>query len=411
MKNKKEILIILLIQITEVLGFSLVLPFLPYMAQDLGASPLTVGLILTSFSLLQFISAPIMGKLSDRFGRKPLLVISQISTMVSFVILGFAKSLPLIFLSRIVDGALGSNFTIAQAVLADLSTKKDRSRIFGIGGMAFGFGFLVGPVLGGTLAKFSYSLPAYLAAGISFLTILMTVFFLPETLRKRKSPLLPRTAGESGVTEIHHSEQNKIKIIDWASTKNFFASFPTGIILTQLFFYFLAHAIFQGSFSLFARGKLNLETDQVGYLLGFIGLTNIIIRGGLLGKLIKLFGEEKLRFWGMILTALGLSFFPVAWNFKSLLTITTLFALGNGLARPFMTGAISRSVSDSKQGEVMGVTSSLGSLSRIIGPLVGGITLTSLPVFWLGIIGGGLMGIALFFYYREKNTLKLQSSG
>ena len=136
MKLKKEVLIILLIQITEVLGFSLILPFLPYLAQDLGATPFTVGLILTSFSLLQLVSAPIMGRLSDRFGRKPLLLVSQLATALSFFILAFAKSLPLIFLSRFVDGAFGSNFTIGQAVLSDLSTKKDRSLIFGIGGMA-----------------------------------------------------------------------------------------------------------------------------------------------------------------------------------------------------------------------------------------------------------------------------------
>ncbi|MBN1262844.1 MAG: MFS transporter [Candidatus Pacebacteria bacterium] len=391
MKHKKEILIILLIQITEVLGFSLILPFLPFMAQDFGATPFLVGLILTSFSLLQFITAPIMGRLSDRFGRRPLLIVSQVSTAAGFLILGFAKSLPMLFLSRIVDGAIGSNFTIGQAVLSDLSTKKERSRIFGIGGIAFGFGFLVGPVLGGALAKSSYSLPAFLAAGISLVTILMTLFFLPETSAKKKL------------------QKNRLKIVDWSSIKAFLITFPTGLILAQLFFYLWAQAIFQGSFSLFARKQLNLGTDKIGYLLGYVGLINIFIRGWLLGKLINFLSEEKLRFWGMILLAVGLFLFPLARNFKNLLLSMTFFALGNSLARPFLTGAISRSVSDSKQGEVMGVVSSLGSLARIFGPISGGVILTSLPVFWLGIGGGGLMIIALFFYLREKHALKFQS--
>mgnify|MGYP000595605339 FL=1 len=182
MKLDRKLLIILLIQITEVLGFSLILPFLPFYAQSLGASPLMVSLILSLFSLLQFISAPILGRLSDVFGRKPLLIASQVSTFISFLVLGRATTLGMIFLSRAIDGALGSNYTIAQAYISDISSKKDRSKAFGISGMAFGFGFLIGPAIGGYLSRFGFSVPAFVAAGIALVTIVLIGMLKPEVI-------------------------------------------------------------------------------------------------------------------------------------------------------------------------------------------------------------------------------------
>ena len=152
----KRFITIFVIQITEVLGFSLILPFLPYYATNLGASPFKVSLILSTFSLFQFFSAPIMGRLSDSYGRRPLLIISQLSTFISFLVLGFSNSLFWIFTSRIIDGLLGSNFSIAQAYLSDISAEEDRSKVFGYSGVAFGLGFLVGPAIGGFLSQFGY---------------------------------------------------------------------------------------------------------------------------------------------------------------------------------------------------------------------------------------------------------------
>ena len=186
MKLTKEYVIIFVIMVTEILGFSLILPFLPFYVEELGATPLIYGLILASFSLFQFISAPIMGRLSDHYGRKPMLIFSQLSTFISFIILGFANTIWLVFLSRIVDGMLGSNMTIAQAYISDISSKKDRSKAFGLAGVAFGIGFLIGPAIGGTLAKINYSIPSFIAAGISLLTIFTTFFFLPETVKRKK---------------------------------------------------------------------------------------------------------------------------------------------------------------------------------------------------------------------------------
>ena len=183
MKWTKQHWIILLILLTEVLGFSLILPFLPFYAQEMGASAFQVGLLLTVFSFFQFIAAPIAGRLSDIYGRKPLLIISQLSTTISFVILALSNQLWMLFASRIVDGLFGSNGTIAQAYLSDISNKKNRSQAFGLSGVAFGLGFMVGPLLGGTLSQINYAVPAYLAASMSFISILLTVFLLPETVK------------------------------------------------------------------------------------------------------------------------------------------------------------------------------------------------------------------------------------
>ncbi len=289
---KKEYFVIFLILVTEVLGFSLVLPFLPLYAQDLGASPLIVGLIFTSFSVFQLISAPILGRLSDIYGRRPLLVISQLSTFVGFMVLGFANTLALIFISRIIDGMFGSNFTVAQAYLSDISSKKDRSKAFGIAGAAFGVGFLIGPGIGGYLAQFDYSIPSFAAAGISLVTIAMTLFLLPETVKKKKDVKFD------------------VKIIDFSAMKRFLTDPKISPKLGTYFTFILSHMIFVSMMALFAERQIGLGPAEIGFLLMYVGLNAIIIRGILLPKLIDFCGEYRLQFIAVISLIIGL----VRWH-------------------------------------------------------------------------------------------------
>ena len=386
MKLKKEFLIIFIIQITEVLGFSLILPFLPFYAEELGATPFVVGLILTSFSLFQFISAPIMGRLSDHYGRKPLLIFSQLSTFLSFIILGFAGSLKMIFLSRIVDGLLGSNFTIAQAYLSDISTKEQRSRIFGLSGMAFGFGFLVGPAIGGFLSQFSYSIPAFLAAGVSFITILTTLIFLPETVKRKKEIKLD------------------LEIFSLSQFKKYFSKPKIANRLWIFFTFILTHALWVSTFALYAKRQLNFNSSDIGYMLAYIGLITIILRGFLLGKIIKLFGENRLKIIGILLVIIGLLFSALVTNWWMFLGVMTLFAVGNGFSRPLLTAGISKSVSGQEQGAILGVSNSLESLSRIIGPLAGGFIINYFPPGVLGLISASVMTIGLIFMLKNHQN-------
>ena len=189
---RKEFFTILLIIFTEVLGWSLILPFLPFLATDLGASPFIVGFIIASFAFCQFISSPIIGKLSDRYGRKPLLLISQFSTVVGFTLLALANSLFIILLSRVIDGLLGSNMTLSRAYLGDIIRNEDQkkqTKLFGYMSTVFGLGFFIGPAMGGYLATIDYSIPSFLAAGISVLTLFMVFFLLEETVTNSKTGL------------------------------------------------------------------------------------------------------------------------------------------------------------------------------------------------------------------------------
>jgi MFS transporter, DHA1 family, tetracycline resistance protein len=361
MKFKKEYVIIFLIQVTEVLGFSLVLPFLPLYAKDFGASPLIIGTILMTFSLFQFITSPILGRLSDSYGRKPLLIFSQISTFLSFIILGFSNALWMIFASRIVDGVLGSNHSIAQAYLSDISSKKNRSKVFGISGAAFGFGFLIGPAIGGYLATISpmgYKLPSFIAAGISLVTILLTATLLKETIKKKKTVKL-------SLNIFHFEELRKYILMP-----------KIRLDLWQYFAYLVSHIIFTSQFALFSNMQLGFEAQDIGFLMAYVGAISIIIRGFLLSFLIDVIGETKLMYIGMTTMIIGLIGAMFVNNWIEMGLIITCFAFGSGVNRPILIGQISRKVSEKEQGAVLGVANSLGSLAQIIGPLVGGLVLT-----------------------------------
>jgi MFS transporter, DHA1 family, tetracycline resistance protein len=386
MKNiDKRLLIIFLIQITEVLGFSLILPFLPFYAQSYGASPFTIGLILTSFSLFQFISSPILGKLSDSYGRRPLLLLSQLSTAISFVVLGLSNALWMIFLSRAIDGILGSNFTIAQAYISDITSIKDRSKAFGLSGAAFGIGFLIGPALGGYLSQFGYAVPAFLAAGIAGVSILLTYFYLPETVTK--------TTRKFSFKEI--------KILDPAPFKKYLFAEKTGSDLWQYFLYLLAHSIWTTSFAVYGSIKLGMDARMTGYILAYIGLISIILRMKIIPKLVDIWPEEKLIFAGMISIIVGLVSAPFFNTLPPFFVLMTFFSFGTGITRPLLTGAISRKTSEKEQGAVMGVASSLGSLSQIIGPMVGGILLTTKYPESMMLVSAGTMFIGLIIFLKQ----------
>ncbi len=383
---KKEYFVIFIILVTEVLGFSLILPFLPFFAQDLGADALTIGLIFASFSLFQFFSAPVLGKLSDRYGRRPLLMLSQLVTCVSFVILGLANTVWLIFLSRIIDGLFGSNFTIAQAYLSDISSRKDRSKAFGISGAAFGVGFLIGPGIGGWLAQYGYWLPSFLAAGMALVTIALTYFFLPESLKHKRA------------------DGNWLDAFEFSQYKRYLANRKVAPGLWVFFTFMMSHAIFVSMMALYAERQLGLGPASVGLFLTYVGVNAVVLRGGLLPKLIDWCGEKRLAYMGVVATIMGLgatAFITEWWMF---IPTITLFAFGSGVLRPVLIGEISRRVRARDQGELLGVSNSMGSVTQIIGPLAGGLVL---EWFWPGsmaLLASGVMAVGLVLMIRQEKN-------
>ena len=225
MKSNKSLLTIFLIVFIDLLGFGIILPLLPYIAEKYQATPLQIGIISAAYSFFQLIASPILGRLSDRYGRKKILIISQLGSTIGYLILGLAGNLPLLFLSRIIDGITGGNISIAQAYIADVTTKENRAKGMGLIGAAFGLGFIFGPAIGGALSKISYSAQAYFATAVSLITVFATMFFLKETVNEKKDSLVQEI--DKNLTLCYKEkielleEESKFEMMNPASSEDF----------------------------------------------------------------------------------------------------------------------------------------------------------------------------------------------
>jgi DHA1 family tetracycline resistance protein-like MFS transporter len=354
MKNK-SLLTIFLIVFIDLLGFGIILPLLPYIAEKYQATPLMIGLLTAVYSFFQLIAAPILGRLSDRYGRKKLLVISQLGSAVGYLILGLAGNLPLLFLSRIIDGITGGNISIAQAYIADVTTKKDRAKGMGMIGAAFGLGFIFGPAIGGYLSKFSFSTPAYFATAISLLSVLATIFFLKETVDEKKSITSPKT---------------KLNLEEF---KRVLSIYPIGILITVFFVVNLASSIQQGNFALWTQKTFNYGPAQNGWLFVYIGILAVIVQLRVLPFLTKKFSEKTILFISLIFLFLGLILVPLIPSPSFLYVSLFFLPFGFGLSNPTIQALASENVPKEEYGGTLGFLQSAGSLGRIIGPIIGGV--------------------------------------
>lgn len=345
---------IFLIVFIDLLGFGIILPLLPYIAEKYSASPLQIGILSATYSLFQLISAPILGRLSDRYGRKKILIISQIGSAIGYLILGFAHSLPLLFLSRIIDGITGGNISIAQAYIADVTTKENRAKGMGLIGAAFGLGFIFGPAIGGALSKISYSTPAYFAAGVSLITILATIFFLKETVDEKKAATSPRT---------------KFSLQEFRRVMKLY---PIGLLIIVFLMLNTAFSIMQGNFSLWTQKTFNFDASQNGWLFAYIGVLAVIFQMRLLPYMVKRFHEKNILKLSLLLMAIGLLLIPIAKHPNFLFVALFFLPLGNGLANPTIQALASENVPKEEYGETLGILQSAGSMGRIIGPILGG---------------------------------------
>lgn len=345
----RPLLPIFLTVLVDVLGMTLIFPLLPFYAEHFGATPLVVGTLSASYAVCQLISAPVLGRWSDRVGRKRVLVVSQLGTCAGFLVLAFAPSLPFLFLGRVLDGLTAGNLTIAQAYISDVTKPEQRTRAFALIGIAFGLGFLVGPAASGWLAaNHGYSAPVFAAAGLSALSILTTLVVLPNRP--------PVGAGSN-------------RSFDFG---RFFRRALPKKRLLQMFAFGLSFFTVLGGLALFLERQLSYDVEHTGYVYAFSGLIGALIQGGPIGRLVKRFGEERLSLFALLAMAAGYGFLGAASGVGSLLVLVAVSGVGSAIARPALTTLVTKAVGPDEQGAILGTSQSLTSIAQIIGPVLAG---------------------------------------
>jgi multidrug resistance protein len=364
--NRSRLIVIFTTVFIDLVGFGIVIPVLPFYAEGtiFNATPRTVGLLFASYSLMQLIFAPILGGLSDKYGRRPVLFLSIIGTGIGFLILGFATTLWMLFAGRILDGITGGNISTAQAYIADITTEENRAKGMGLIGAAFGLGFIFGPAIGGILSRWGIHVPFFFAAALCFANAVLLYFRLPETITA-DHPAKHRAAGGRGLGQLIHSlKQPRL-----------------GFVLTIYFLFIVAFSIMTTSFSLYTMFRFGYDAQHTGYLFAYVGLIAVIIQGGLIGRLVKRFGELPLVIVGAFCFAISLFAVPfvgpAAGGLAALLIGGGVFSMGNSLATPALTSLASKSVGPAEQGTVLGVTQSVASLARAVGPFLAAILINS----------------------------------
>ena len=357
---RSPLLPIFLIVCVDVLGLTIILPLLPFYAEHFGATPTAVGLLVSTYAFCQLIGGPLLGRMSDYTGRKPLLLVSQAGTFIGFLILAYANALWVVFLSRVIDGITAGNLSLAQAYIADVTKPEERAKSFAIIGIAFGLGFLVGPGISGFLSQYNFQLPILVAAGLSLTSILATWFLLPSMTPERDD-----------------QPARSFTLFDWRTYLGFFRRPELAPLLWQFAAFAFAFSAFMSGFALFAERRFTWNGQpfgpkQVGYVYAFLGFLGIILQGGLIGRLVKRFGESKLVKAGFVCAAIGFLLLGFTYSVPMLLAVAALASAGTGVLRPAITSLITQKASRSEQGVVLGLNQSLNSVCAIVAPFAAG---------------------------------------
>ncbi len=431
----KRILPIFIIILTDLLGLTIIIPLLPLYAASFGADPITIGLLGAAFPAMQIVGAPLLGGLSDRFGRKPILMFSQIGTFLGFVLLGVANTLPLIFLARIIDGLSGANVAVAQAALTDSTTEKTRAQGLGLLGAAFGLGFIIGPVIAFAALSLSgndYHAPALVAAGFSFLSIILTAIWFKETLPPEKRGAHRGEKRAAFIGSIIHALRQPV----------------VGVLLILMFLQQLIFGGFEYLISLFTLNRLGINGSGNALIFVFVGIIIVLVQGKYIGPWSRKYGEHKLIYAALILLAVGLTLTaltpaqPVPWYSRAemirelnqnitagagegistntvsvpipedggngwlglawILVAMIPAAVGGGLLSPSINSLITKSAG-SEVGSTLGVSSALVSTANAITPILGGSIFSFLGSTAPFLIGGIVLGV---LYFVARQTIK-----
>ena len=380
-----SLLPVFLIVLVDVFGMTLVIPLLAIYAETLHATPLQATMLVSVYAACQLFAGPIIGHISDRVGRKPMLIISQVGTFIGFIVMARARALWMLYVARVLDGATAGNLSLAQAYISDHTEPSQRAKSFGLIGIAFGVGFFIGPSLTGYLsAKYGMTTPIYLAAVMSATSILCTATLL------------------QGGRQSEHAFDDREKALYWKTYAKYFARPGLRERLLQFLVYITSFSLFISGFALFAERRFTYQGHpfgprEIGYVFGYVGFLGIILQGGLIGRLVKRFGEASLVAAGFVALVVGYFGLGIASSFVVLMIVGTLAAFGNGVIRPALTSLITQQAGRQEQGVVLGITQSLMSMASIVAPIVAGVLIQRQMLKEWAWVAAGLaaIGVAL----------------
>lgn len=418
--NKSALATVFLVVMIDLLGFGIVLPLLPFYAQEFAASAVMIGLLYSVYSFMQLIFSPIWGGWSDRIGRRPIMLLSTFGAVIAYILFGIAESLSLLFFSRIVAGTMGGNISTAQAYIADVTDPENRARGMGLIGAAFGIGFVIGPALATALihpafhefvanrgfidtaawmSENRFALPGFFAAFLSFCSFLMVLFKLPETVdttKKRENVYRRPSVFTPKFWRLLSEQKGK-------SARGYLIPLIIGFFLLSF-----GESSLYSAFPLFAEAELGMSAEEVGIQFFYIGIIAVIVQGFLIKPLTNIFAEEKLFMVGNVLMVIGLALIPLAQNMLMLALFLGLMALGKSLNTPTITSLISKEADEDNMGAVMGASQGLSGLGRMIGPTWGGALFSvyfGLPFAATALIVATTIWIAMGLISKEKVRL------
>ncbi|WP_438825096.1 MFS transporter [Bacillus sp. JJ1122] len=383
MNTKKALPILFLVMFLVMVGFGIIIPVMPFYAEEIGANPTQLGLLMAVYSLMQLLFAPMWGRVSDRIGRKPVIMIGIIGLSLSFFLMAISSELWMLFAARIIGGLLSSaNMPTVMAYVADITSEEDRGKGMGIIGASVGLGFIFGPAIGGIFSQSSLNMPFYLAGATSLITFLLVTFVLKESL---------------SIEERNSQSKERSSLL-----KAF--NGPVSVLFVLQLFVSLSLSGLEATFAYFAAEKAGLGAVQLGYIFMIMGLAGAIVQGGLVGRMTKKLGEGTVIQLGIFISAVGFALILLIKGFGTAALFLTIFGVGNGLIRPSVSSLLTKK-STAGHGSTTGLLSSFDSLGRIIGPPLGG-WLFSIAIGMPYISGIILSGIALVLYQIYNSRMK-----
>jgi DHA1 family tetracycline resistance protein-like MFS transporter len=372
---RAPLLPIFLIVLVDIFGFTLVIPLLSIYAEHFHASPLEATLLVSSYAACGLVSGPLLGRASDSVGRKPMLLVSQVGTFIGFIVMAKASSLWVLYFARVIDGATAGNLSLAQAYISDNTAPSNRAKSFGVIGIAFGVGFFVGPAVTGYLAGYGLTAPIYFAAGLSMTSILFTTFLLPGAA--------PPAAHGGGTRQADGPGPGgqRLSIFQWAAYLEYLKRPALAPLFAQFACFIFAFSTFMSGAALFAERRFEWRGHpfgprEIGYLFAYTGALGILLQGGLIGRLVKRFGEPRLASAGFFALMIGQFFLGVVHHIVPLIAVATCTSIGTGILRPTITSLISQSSGRHEQGVVLGLNQSIQALSQILAPALAGVLIS-----------------------------------